>query len=264
MGRWEVPYYWTLPAAGPVCFVIGFPVRLPGAAPQGLPGARDLCARGRRAAVLKFEPLSPFYRRRAGDRGPETRPAVRCRSPGPVALLLLPGRSLWPLFAVRLEPRAGPHTGARSCVRDHPIAARRWASTWRGTRHSDSASAPSTPGLGALGGSWCSSSRPTASRFPLDHPAGGRVVGGLASFPGAIFGGVFMQFVPASRSGFQGGALGDLRRVPDRLHVPHALWCLRDCCGRYYTASRKSIRQRRCGPDGIRQTAPHRETSRDA
>ena len=51
----------------------------------------------------------------------------------------------------------------------------------------------------------------------------GIVIGGLASVSGAIFGALFIQFVPNWAHGhLQGGAVGDLRRLPDRLHVRDA------------------------------------------
>ena len=48
----------------------------------------------------------------------------------------------------------------------------------------------------------------------------GIVIGGLASISGAVFGALFIQFVPELGPGhLQGRAVGDLRRLPDRLHV---------------------------------------------
>jgi ABC-type branched-subunit amino acid transport system permease subunit len=51
----------------------------------------------------------------------------------------------------------------------------------------------------------------------------GVVVGGLASIPGAIFGGIFIQFVPNIADEISKSApCGHLRRLADRLHVPAA------------------------------------------
>ena len=93
MDRWDLPYYATLPAAGAVCFVVGFLFGFPALRLQGhLSRAGDLRARDRDAADPEIRPALAVDRRRAGDRDPEARPAVRpAARRRPVALLFHAG-----------------------------------------------------------------------------------------------------------------------------------------------------------------------------
>ena len=56
----------------------------------------------------------------------------------------------------------------------------------------------------------------------------GIVVGGLASVSGAVFGALFIQFIPnVADTSLQVGPLGGVRRFPDCIHVLHADRCRR-------------------------------------
>ena len=61
MNRWEVDYFWTLPAAGGVCFAIGFLFGLPALRLQGLYLALATFALAiALPQILKFGPLEPL------------------------------------------------------------------------------------------------------------------------------------------------------------------------------------------------------------
>ena len=61
MDRWDVPYYATLPAAGAVCFVVGFLFGFPALRLQGIYLALATFALATAMPqILKFDPLSPF------------------------------------------------------------------------------------------------------------------------------------------------------------------------------------------------------------
>jgi len=61
MDRWDIPYFWTLPAAGAVCFATGFLFGLPALRLQGLYLALATFALAiAMPQILKFGPLEPL------------------------------------------------------------------------------------------------------------------------------------------------------------------------------------------------------------
>ena len=61
MSRWNIPYFWTLPAAGAVCFAVGFLFGLPALRLQGLYLALATFALAiAMPQILKFQPLEAF------------------------------------------------------------------------------------------------------------------------------------------------------------------------------------------------------------
>ena len=123
MDRYDLAYYWTLPCAGAVCFVVGFLFGLPALRLQGLYLALATFALATAMPqILKFRPLEDVDRRRPGDRDPEAGSAAgRAAQRRPVALLLHSGGDLV-MFAgaanlVQEPHRPGDHGDPRPPAR---------------------------------------------------------------------------------------------------------------------------------------------------
>jgi branched-subunit amino acid ABC-type transport system permease component len=81
MDKFDVSYVWTLPIAGLVSFVFGYPVRPAGAAARRhLSGAGDVRAVGGGAAIAEAVAVRALDRRRAGHRADQAGRAVRAAS----------------------------------------------------------------------------------------------------------------------------------------------------------------------------------------
>ncbi len=109
MRQWEIAYYWTLPAAGLVCFCAGFLFGFPALRLEGLYLALATFALAvATPQILKSGHLAPLTGGVQGIVDPQARPAVRPAAlAGPVALLVHARRRAGAV-RLRLEPAARP------------------------------------------------------------------------------------------------------------------------------------------------------------
>lgn len=197
MDRWEIAYYWTLPAAGVVCLVSGFLFGLPALRLEGLYLALATFA----LAVATPQILKYFEHWTGGVQG------IVLLKPDPpfglplsqdqwlyyfslvVALLLF--WAAWNLIHSRIGR-------AVVAIRDHPIAAQTMginAPLYKSLTFG--VSALYTGVAGALGAIVVQFVAPDSFTVFLSISfLVGAVVGGLASFTGAIYGGIFVVFIP--------------------------------------------------------------------
>src|SRR6202140_5463569 len=124
MNRWDVDYFWTLPAAGGVCFAIGFLFGLPALRLQGLYLALATFALAiALPQILKFGPLEPLS---SGVQG-----LVIDKPDPPFGLPIDPDQWLYyfTLLVLLLLAATGASVGrsrsgrAMMAIREHPIAA---------------------------------------------------------------------------------------------------------------------------------------------
>jgi branched-chain amino acid transport system permease protein len=199
MDRLDLAYYWTLPCAGAVCFVVGFSFGLPALRLQGLYLALATFALATAMPqILKFQPLEPLT---GGVQG------IVILKPDPPAGIPLDADQ-WLYFftlAVLLLMFAGAanlvksRTGrAMMAIRDHPIAAASMGiNTALYKTLTFGVSAFYTGVAGALGAIAVQFVAPDSFTFLLSVSLlVGLVVGGVGSIPGSLFGGLFVLFVP--------------------------------------------------------------------
>jgi branched-chain amino acid transport system permease protein len=199
MQRWGVPYYWTLPAAGGVCFIVGFLFGLPALRLQGLYLALVTFA----AAVavpqlLKFHGLEGWT---GGVQG------IVVDQPDPPAFLHIDADQ-W-LYYFTLAVVLIMFTGAANLVksrtgraimaiRDHPIAAAAMginAPLYKTLTFGVSALYTGVAGaLGALAVQFVAPD--SFSLFLSIYLLVGLILGGMGSLPGCLFGGLFVLYVP--------------------------------------------------------------------
>ena len=199
MDRWDVPYYATLPAAGAVCFVVGFLFGFPALRLQGIYLALATFALATAMPqILKFDPLSPFT---GGVQG------IVILKPDPpfglpldadqwlyyftLAVLLV---MFW-AAANLIRSRSGR---AIMAIRDSPIAAAAMGiDTALYKTVTFGVSALYTGVAGALGAIAVQFVAPDSFTFLLSiQLLVGLVIGGVGSIPGSLVGGVFVLFVP--------------------------------------------------------------------
>jgi branched-chain amino acid transport system permease protein len=204
MDKWGVPYWATLPAAGAVCLVAGFLFGLPALRLEGLYLALATFALGvSLPQLLKYHPIEPWT---GGVQGivivkpdaPAVFPAMGLPlNPDQwlyfftlaVALLMfLLGRNL-------LRGRVGR---AMLAIRDNPIAAQAMGvnnALYKSLTFG--VSAMYTGIAGALGAIAVQFVAPDSFNIFLSLAfLIGIVIGGLASISGALYGALFIQFVP--------------------------------------------------------------------
>jgi branched-chain amino acid transport system permease protein len=199
MEQLDLAYYWTLPCAGAVCFVVGFLFGLPALRLQGLYLALATFALATAMPqILKFGPLEPLT---GGVQG------IVILKPDPPPGVPLDADQ-WLYFftlAVLLVMFAGAtslvnsRTGrAIMAIRDHPIAAATMGiNTSLYKTLTFGVSALYTGVAGALGAIAIQFVAPDSFTFLLSVSLlVGLVVGGVGSIPGSLFGGVFVLFVP--------------------------------------------------------------------
>ena len=195
--RWHAPYGWTIPAAGILCFVVGFLFGIPALRLEGLHLALATFA----LALAVPQILKYFDSWTGGSQG------IVLSKPRPPAGLPL-SRDQW-LYYLALAAllillvltwnllRSRPGR-AIVAIRDNPIAARAMginAALYKSLTFGISASY--TGIAGAIGGLAVAFVAPDSFDVFLSITfLVGIVVGGLASVPGAIFGALFIQFVP--------------------------------------------------------------------
>jgi len=199
MDQTDVAYYWTLPCAGALCFVVGFLFGLPALRLQGLYLALATFALATAMPqILKFEPLEPLT---GGVQGI----AILKPDPPPGVPLDADQWLYYFTLAVLLVMFAGAANLVKSrtgraimAIRDHPIAAAAMGiNTALYKTLTFGVSAFYTGVAGALGALAIQFVAPDSFTFLLSVSLlVGLVVGGVGSIPGSLIGGVFVLFVP--------------------------------------------------------------------
>jgi len=195
--RWSVPYGWTIPAAGLACFLVGFLFGIPALRLEGLHLALATFA----LALSVPQILKYFDDWTGGSQG-----IVLSKPRAPLGLRLTADQWLYYVALIvllvfflltwnLLRSRPGR---AIVAIRDNPIAARAMgidAALYKSLTFG--VSAGYTGVAGALGGLAVAFVAPDSFNVFLSITfLVGIVIGGLASVPGAIFGALFIQFVP--------------------------------------------------------------------
>jgi branched-chain amino acid transport system permease protein len=199
IAQWELAYYWTLPVAGLVCFCAGFLFGFPALRLEGLYLALATFALAvATPQILKSGHLAPLT---GGVQG-----IVILKPDPPFGLPLSQDRWLYlftlgvavVLFWCAWNLLRGRSGRAIKAIRDNPIAAEAMGidkALYKTLTFG--VSAFYTGVAGALGALVIQFVAPDSFTVFLSITLlVGVVVGGLASIPGAIFGGVFVQFVP--------------------------------------------------------------------
>jgi branched-chain amino acid transport system permease protein len=199
MDKADLAYFWTLPCAGVVCFVVGFLFGFPALRLQGLYLALATFALATAMPqILKFSALEPLT---GGVQG------IVILKPDPPAGLPLDADQWLYLFtlAVLLAMFAAAANLVKSstgraimAIRDHPVAAAAMGiNTALYKTLTFGVSAFYTGVAGALGAIAIQFVAPDSFTFLLSVSLlVGLVVGGVGSIPGSLFGGVFVLFVP--------------------------------------------------------------------
>ena len=199
MEQLDLAYYWTLPCAGAVCFVVGVLFGLPALRLQGLYLALATFALATAMPqILKFQPLEPLT---GGVQGivilkPDPPPGVPLDQDQwlyffTLAVLLI----MFASAANLVKSRTGR---AIMAIRDHPIAAATMGiNTALYKTLTFGVSAFYTGVAGALGAIAIQFVAPDSFTFLLSVSLlVGLVVGGVGSISGSLFGGIFVLFVP--------------------------------------------------------------------
>ncbi len=195
--RWRVPYGWTIPAAGVLCLVIGFLFGIPALRLEGLYLALATFA----LALAVPQILKHFDRWTGGSQG-----IVLAKPRAPLGLPLTSDQWFYllslgimlVLFGLGWNLLRGRAGRAIVAIRDHPIAAAAMGVNCPLYKSlAFGVSAAYTGVAGALSGLAVAFVAPdTFNVFLSVTFLVGIVVGGLASISGAIFGALFIQFVP--------------------------------------------------------------------
>jgi branched-chain amino acid transport system permease protein len=216
MSRWDIPYVWTLPAAGGVCFAVGFLFGLPALRLQGLYLALATFALAiAMPQILKFQPFETFT---GGVQG-----LVIDKPDAPFGLPL--DADQW-IYYFTLAVLLLLLTGARSLVnsrtgralmaiRDNPIAAAAMGiNTALYKTLAFGVSAFVTGVAGALGAIVVQFVAPDSFAFLLSISfLVGLVIGGVGSIPGCLVGGLFVLFVPNIAESVSTGLAGAIYGV---------------------------------------------------
>ena len=195
--RWSVPYGWTIPVAGLLCLTAGFLFGIPALRLEGLYLALATFA----LALAVPQILKYFEHWTGGSQG-----IVLSKLGAPLGLTLSPDQWLYfvtlgvliLLFVLGANLLRGRTGRAIVAVRDNPIAAQAMgvnSALYKSLTFG--VSAAYTGVAGALSALAIAFVAPDAFNVFLSLTfLVGIVIGGLASISGAIFGGLFVQFVP--------------------------------------------------------------------
>jgi branched-chain amino acid transport system permease protein len=194
-----IAYYWTLPVAGGVCLVVGFLFGLPALRLEGLYLALATFALSvATPQLLKYNAISPWT---GGVQG------VTITKPDPPFGLPISQDSwlyyfsllvMMALFVCAWNLLRGRTGRALKAIRDNPIAASAMGvNTALYKSLTFGVSALYTGVAGALGAIAVQFVAPDSFNLFLSISfLVGLVVGGLASIPGAVFGGLVIVFIP--------------------------------------------------------------------
>jgi branched-chain amino acid transport system permease protein len=216
MHNYDVPYYWTLPAAGAVCFAVGFLFGLPALRLQNLYLALATFALANAMPqILKFHALENWT---GGVQG------LVVDQPDPPSFLPIDGDQWLYYFtlAVILVMFAAAANLIRSrsgraimAIRDNPIAAAAMGinlSLYKTLTFGVSALYTGVAGaLGALAVAFVAPDSFTI--FLSISLLVGLVIGGVGSIPGCLFGGLFVLYVPNIANSLSTGLAGALYGV---------------------------------------------------
>ncbi len=216
MHRYGVAYYWTLPAAGGVCFAVGVMFGLPALRLQGL-----YLALATFALAVALPQLLKFHGLEGWTGGVQGIVVDQPDVPG-----FLPINSdQWLYFftlAVVLAMFAGAANLVRSrtgraimAIRDHPIAAAAMginAPLYKTLTFGVSALYTGVAGaLGALAVQFVAPD--SFSLFLSIYFLVGLILGGMGSLPGCLFGGLFVLYVPNIAESVSRGLAGAIYGV---------------------------------------------------
>ncbi len=204
MDKFDIPYWATLPVAGVLCFGFGFLMGFP-----ALRLAGHYLALATFALALALPQLLKYKRIEGWTGGVQ---GIVLTKPEPPFEFSFLGQSLNPdrwlyivtlalaalLFLLAWNLMRGRVGRALIAIRDHPIAATAMGINLPLFKSlTFGLSAGYTGVAGALGGIAVAFVSPDSFTVTLSiFLLVGVVVGGLASIPGAIFGAIFIQFVP--------------------------------------------------------------------
>jgi branched-chain amino acid transport system permease protein len=211
MDQGELAYYWTLPCAGVLCFAVGFLFGLPALRLQGLYLALATFALATAMPqILKFHPLEPLT---GGVQGI----AILKPDPPPDVPLSADQWLYYFTLAVLLVMFGGAANLVKSrtgraimAIRDHPLAAAAMGiNTALYKTLTFGVSALYTGVAGALGAIAVQFVAPDSFTFLLSVSLlVGLVIGGVASIPGCLVGGLFVLFVPNIAESISRGLAG--------------------------------------------------------
>jgi len=197
MDRWRIAYGWTIPAAGVLCLVVGFLFGIPALRLEGLYLALATFA----LALAVPQILKYFESWTGGSQG-----IVLSKPNAPFGLPLTPDQWAYfmtlgtavVLFALATNLLARRTGRAIVAIRDNPIAAQAMGiNTARYKSLTFAVSAAYTGVAGALSALAVAFVAPDAFSYLVSITfLVGTVIGGLASIAGAVFGALFIQFVP--------------------------------------------------------------------
>ena len=207
----DFAYYWTLPCAGALCFVVGFLFGLPALRLQGLYLALATFALATAMPqILKFRLLEPLT---GGVQGI----AIMKPDPPPGVPLNADQWLYYFTLAVLLVMFAGAANLVKSrtgraimAIRDHPLAAAAMGiNTALYKTLTFGVSALYTGIAGALGAIAVQFVAPDSFTFLLSVSLlVGLVIGGVGSIPGSLVGGLFVLFVPNIAESVSSGLAG--------------------------------------------------------
>ncbi len=195
--KWSVPYGWTIPVAGFLCLVVGFLFGIPALRLEGLYLALATFA----LALAIPQILKYFEHWTGGSQG-----IVLSKPKAPFGLKLSPDQWLYfvtlavllVLFWLGANLLRGRTGRAIVAIRDNPIAAQAMGvnnALYKSLTFG--VSAAYTGVAGALSALAIAFVAPDAFNVFLSLTLlVGIVIGGLASITGAVFGALFIQFVP--------------------------------------------------------------------
>ena len=229
MQRYGIAYYWTLPAAGGVCFVVGFLFGLPALRLQGL-----YLALATFALAVALPQLLKFHGLESWTGGVQGIVVDQPDAPGFLPI----NADQWLYYftlAVVLVMFAGAANLVKSrtgraimAIRDHPIAAAAMginAPLYKTLTFG--VSALYTGVAGALGALVAQFVAPDSFTLFLSiYFLVGLIIGGMGSLPGCLFGGLFVLYVPNIAQSVSRGLAGR------RLRRHHAAGDFRDAVRR--------------------------------